>query len=240
MIISTVLFPLVAATFEGLTVAWLKRLPTLHMCPTCAHRTQAVLLPGLLRPLQRWISRRWCPDCEWEGVGRKGPEFIPGRPLAHDSGFHWGADVMGENAGFHWAQLEPPAPLDPSADPPAHRSGFRFGGAPSRPGSEPSAFNWSSPGPTAPDADDDARRLAFPWGGRRHESEAFVWRQRHAPLGRGKAGPNDKARLKNEAGPERGTDVEPERRSKPRRTDLLGEFEWVSLSFGNPRSPSSP
>lgn len=194
MIVSTILSAMVAVACAAFTVAWLKRLPTLQLCPTCAHRTQAVLLPGLMRPLQRWISRRWCPDCEWEGIGRKGPEFIPGHPLAHDSGFHWGADIVGENAGFHWAQLEPPAPLDQSADSPAHRSGFRFGGAPSEPRPHSPSFDWSDSSQAAPDVDEGAPNLAFSWGSRPREPGSFMWRQQHPPLGRGKPGPNDKAR----------------------------------------------
>ena len=109
-IVATVLFALLAATFVALCVAWLKRLPTLRLCPTCTRRTCAVLLPTWLRPLRRWVGLRWCPNCEWQGIGRKGPEFIPGHPLAHDSGFHWGADIVGEDSGFRWAEVERPEP----------------------------------------------------------------------------------------------------------------------------------
>lgn len=179
MIASTVLFALLAASFAALTVAWLRQLPTLRLCPTCTHRTQAVLLPSLLRPLKRWIGLRWCPDCEWEGIGRNGPEFIPGRLLAHDSGFHWGADLIGENAGFHWAELAPPEPRGPSAEPPAHRSGFRFGSEPTpstRP-AHPSGFDWSGPHPAVPDVDRRDPRSAFSWGSRRRGPEIFQWGQ---------------------------------------------------------------
>ena len=186
MIASTVQFALLAAAFAALTITWLKRLPTLHLCPTCTHRTQAVLLPRWLRPLQRWIGLRWCPDCEWEGIGRRGPEFIPGRPLAHDSGFHWGANIIGRNAGFHWAELVPPEPCDPSAQPPAHRSGFRFGGTPtpSKPRVHPSGFSWSDPRPAVPHVDRCDSHSEFPWGSRRREAEIFQWGQapRRRPL----------------------------------------------------------
>jgi len=168
VIVSTVLFALLAATFAVLTVAWLKRLPTLNFCPTCAHRTQAVMLPRLMRPLQRWISRRWCPDCEWESIGRKGPEFIPGRKLAHDSGFLWGANVVGENAGFQWAPLDPPESPDPSAGPPDHRSGFRFGEdpAPAKVRAPAPGFSWSGARPPASSIRMRDPRSAFSWGGR--------------------------------------------------------------------------
>jgi hypothetical protein len=120
----------------------------------------------LMRPLQPWISRRWCPDCEWESIGRKGPEFIPGRKLAHDSGFLWGANVVGENAGFQWAALEPPEAPDPTAGPPAHRSGFRFGGgpAPTEVRGRPAGFTWSEPRPAEPGIDTRDPRSSFPWG----------------------------------------------------------------------------
>ncbi len=151
MLLPLISFSLLAATFAALAAAWLKRLPTLRFCPTCTHHTQAVLLQRGLKPLERWLSRRWCPDCEWEGLGRKGPEFVVGRKVAHDSGFHWGADRLGANSGFNWSKREQPEPM---AAPPDHRSGFRFA-APREPPAvkplaHPSGFNWSGGLPDQP------------------------------------------------------------------------------------------
>ena len=188
LISSIVLFSLLAATFAALAAAWFKRLPTLQFCPTCTHHTQAVLLQRWLKPLERWLSRRWCPDCEWEGLGRKGPEFVVGQKVAHDSGFHWGADLVGANSGFNWAKQEQ---LEPMAAPPDDRSGFRFAALPEPPAIKPPDFNWSGglpDQPAPPSAPEPAQAspahpAGFSWGTDQHEGggpKGFQWK--HQPL----------------------------------------------------------
>lgn len=123
------------------------RAPTRIRCPECGSRTQAVLPRPGLRLLTRWLVFRWCPVCTWEGVGRVGPERIPGRPAAHASGFHWNPQDLAEDLGFQWATREASAE-DPS-QPPDHPSGFRFApheptGPVGRP-AHPSGFTWARP-----------------------------------------------------------------------------------------------
>ena len=121
--LSTTLATLLVATWAAILVSWLKRFPTAQFCPKCTNRTEGIVAPLWLRPMARWLTLRWCADCEWQGVGRTGPEYVPGRQIAHDSGFHWGADETGENMGFDWKQTEE---LPPLPTPPSHPSGFRF------------------------------------------------------------------------------------------------------------------
>ena len=77
----------------------------------------------------RYVSRRWCSACAWEGVGRSGPELQPGRPISHESGFRFGEDVLGPNLGFEWGG-QPEEPLPRPRGLPNHPSGFRFAAAP--------------------------------------------------------------------------------------------------------------
>ncbi len=151
---------------------WVMRIPTRRTCPICAHTTQPLVAPLWLLPFDRWLGLRWCPDCNWQAVGRKGPDWIPGKQVAHDSGFHWGDDVAGENLGFRWAQ---PQQVEPSPEPPSHPSGFRFAAAPPPPGSvrkpsHPSGFVWGGGGRPPParrkaPAPPSARRFRFKDGG---------------------------------------------------------------------------
>lgn len=131
------------------------RAPTRITCPTCAGATSSVRPPGVLgrTPGVTW---RWCAACGWQGVGRNGPDWRPGRKVAHDSGFHWGRERLPEDFGFRWRprpEGDAPAP----AEPPHHPSGFRFGSsssatsghgkdAPGDAGAQPpSRGRWSRP-----------------------------------------------------------------------------------------------
>lgn len=97
---------------------WLAALPR-TICPACREATSSVRYgPAALAP---WIRRRWCTACGWSGWGRNGPVHRPDRPLAHDSGFHWGDDRMEPDFGFRWAEREPGG--DESRP---HPSGFRW------------------------------------------------------------------------------------------------------------------
>jgi hypothetical protein len=157
--LSITLAALLVATWAAIVVAWLKRMRTAQFCPACATNTQAVVAPFWLRPVARWLVVRWCPQCRWQGVGRNGPHFIRGRKLSHDSGFHWGTDEVGENAGFEWRKVEV---LPPMAEPPAHRSGFRFGANPGQEQAQPK---------------NKAHRSGFAWGGVAEPHPAFERRQ---------------------------------------------------------------
>ena len=182
------LTPIVLATFATFTVAWLKRTPTRQFCPTCHHRTQTVLPPLWLQPVSSWLGLRWCADCNWQAVARKGPEWVPGKRVAHDSGFHWGHDVIGENQGFRWRSIEPEQP--PEETPPHHPSGFRFAEteetpeAPTAKPDHPSGFSWAQADGTPPV---ERRKAAHPsgflWGRRRSDRAGGVPARRRGGRG---------------------------------------------------------
>jgi hypothetical protein len=44
-------------------------LPTGRDCPRCGGETFAIRT-ALLRPVRRFLGRRWCTSCGWEGVTR--------------------------------------------------------------------------------------------------------------------------------------------------------------------------
>jgi len=165
------LFGILVATFATLAVTGFHRIPTRSRCPECGRATEAVLPPPWLQPGQRWVSMRWCVFCAWEGVGRKGPDLVPGRQISHDSGFHWGADQTGPNQGFAWKSHAEPEPMK---EPPHHVSGFRFSEIPPDtrpPKAHGSGFRWSpdpvSPDPVSPDEQavrlQKAHRTGFHW-----------------------------------------------------------------------------
>lgn len=82
--------------------AW-HRLPTRRRCPRCDGPTARVAAPRVLAVGEGLAGRRWCMRCGWEGLGREGPEWTPGKPAAHDSGFRWGEERLPRDFGFHWA-----------------------------------------------------------------------------------------------------------------------------------------
>jgi hypothetical protein len=55
----------------GVYLRWLAALPR-TVCPSCGESTTAVSHP-FRAYLDRWVRRRWCPACGWEGWGRNGP-----------------------------------------------------------------------------------------------------------------------------------------------------------------------
>ena len=48
-----------------------RRLPGGQQCPTCGAETLAVRT-ALLRPVRRWLTRRWCVCCGWQGLTKRG------------------------------------------------------------------------------------------------------------------------------------------------------------------------
>jgi hypothetical protein len=101
-----------------------QRAPTRARCPECGGATEAVMAPYWLRRTAPRLQGKWCPRCSWEGLGRTGPEWVKGRRVSHDSGFHWGSVRFPEDFGFQWHSR--PAPAS-GGEPPHHPSGFRFG-----------------------------------------------------------------------------------------------------------------
>jgi len=157
---------LVAFVATTLAAAW-RRAPTRTSCPQCGGRTESVRAPLWMRKAAPDRSLRWCPSCSWEGMGRVGPEWVPGHPAAHGSGFFWGDERLPVDFGFKFAF--PPAAEDDQApaEPPAHPSGFRFAGEP--PHLPPKQFRWAQPR-TPP---------AFQWRTRREAPPVhagFRWR----------------------------------------------------------------
>lgn len=45
-------------------------LPVGRECPRCNNETLPIRFPAL-QPLRRFVSRRWCMACGWEGVSRR-------------------------------------------------------------------------------------------------------------------------------------------------------------------------
>lgn len=154
---TTVLLAGILAAFVAVTVAaGLRRAPTRARCPQCGTATESVQLPPWMRKSAPELRVRWCPACAWEGVGREGAEMIPGRPVAHGSGFRWGMVRFQEDFGFRFADGGDTPPDGPPAEPPAHPSGFRFAGGPeSTSCAQGTGFTWRSPEvpmPTGPAA----------------------------------------------------------------------------------------
>lgn len=157
------------------------RAPTRLTCPTCAGPTSAVRPPGVLgrTPGVTW---RWCAGCGWQGMGRNGPDWRPGRKVAHDSGFHWGDERLPEDFGFRW-RLRAEQSEAAHEEPPHHPSGFRFArpttetGADGDPTAPGSGFLWGngSAGAREPDGDD------FRWREEREPSEGFRWHDARKP-----------------------------------------------------------
>ena len=115
---------------------------------------------------------RWCAFCSWEGIGRRGPEIVPGRKVAHDSGFHWGAEETEPDGGFQWAAAPEPVP---TPEPPHHPSGFRFGAAPEGQAtqhSHASGFSWAPRAERGAAKVETAHRSGFAW--RRRPEKAPV------------------------------------------------------------------
>ena len=98
-------------------------------------------------------------------MGRVGPEWVPGHPAAHGSGFYWGDERLPVDFGFRFAP--PPADEDQALpEPPVHPCGFRFAAEEPRPtGAD---FRWGVP----------LEPSVFRWRQRRRApaAEAFRWR----------------------------------------------------------------
>lgn len=157
----------VTAALIGLTAWWWRRAPTRARCPRCGSGTSAVRAQALAEAEERLVRRRWCSGCGWEGLGRNGPEWTPGHPSAHASGFHWGDERFPRDFGFHWAGDETPDTPDAPTPPPDHPSGFRF----SREGGAETdqegvgAFRWGSADAPASVDEEPGTGTRFRWGG---------------------------------------------------------------------------
>ncbi len=91
---------LAAAVAAG--ALWLS-MPPRSICPECGRPTEPVAMGALGRPLERLVRRRWCTACLWTGYGRNGPVLWARKgPVAHDSGFRWGEDLLPPDMGFRW------------------------------------------------------------------------------------------------------------------------------------------
>ena len=133
---------LVAFVATTLAAAW-RRAPTRMSCPRCGGRTESVRAPLWVRKAAPDLAMRWCPSCSWEGMGRVGPEWVPGHPAAHGSGFFWGDERLPVDFGFRFAAPPAEGEGEVPAEPPAHPSGFRFAGDPTLPAAE--EFRWARP-----------------------------------------------------------------------------------------------
>ena len=117
-----------------------RRAPTHRSCPQCGTATLAVRGSGWAwrSLLGAWL--RWCPACSWEGWGRRGPEWTPGHPISHDSGFFWGAarSFQGPAFRFRESPSRSRAPAAPQA--------FRWGPeAAERTRRRQADFSWADP-----------------------------------------------------------------------------------------------
>ena len=107
------------------------RTPTRTFCPDCEANTAPYVGPALLRRVPG-VSWRWCAACGWQGFGRQGPDWVPGRLISHDSGFHWGEERLPQDFGFKWRDAPRRRAEEDEA---VHPSGFRFvGGGNDSPG----------------------------------------------------------------------------------------------------------
>lgn len=148
---------LVAFVATTMAAAW-RRAPTRMSCPQCGGKTESVRAPFWVRKAAPELALRFCPSCSWEGMGRVGPEWVPGHPAAHGSGFYWGDERLPVDFGFRFA--EPPAgDAETPVEPPSHPSGFRFADREAPPAAdefrwarplEPSTFRWRSRRKPAP------------------------------------------------------------------------------------------
>jgi len=131
---------LVAFVATTLAAAW-RRAPTRVSCPECGSKTESVRAPFWVRKAAPDLAMRWCPSCSWEGMGRVGPEWVPGHPAAHGSGFYWGDERFPVDFGFRFASPADAVEAEAPAEPPAHPSGFRFAGE--APSPAPEQFRWA-------------------------------------------------------------------------------------------------
>lgn len=67
--IMTVLWIAMLCSPIALLVAFL---PSGRACPRCAAEDTLPIRWAVLRPVRRWLTRRWCTLCGWEGVARRG------------------------------------------------------------------------------------------------------------------------------------------------------------------------
>lgn len=134
-LIAGILVALVAVTSASVV----RRAPTRVRCPDCGHDTDPVRLPSFVARAMPGILVRWCAACGWEGIGRDGAEWVPGRRVAHRSGFFWGEDRFPPDFGFRFAD----AGRSPSRGP--RPSGFAAAGVGGHP-PRPQGFRWKDAG----------------------------------------------------------------------------------------------
>lgn len=155
--------------------AWWLRLPVHGSCPECGESTAAVAPEGLLRPIGESVWMRWCPECAWKGLARRGPDLSAG-PVDHGSGFRWGDARLPPDMGFRWARRAPPshpsgfrwaAGADPAPDAPEARDGDRRVRVAEAPAETEGGFRWGEetvPGHGFNFRDPDEDRRGFRWG----------------------------------------------------------------------------
>jgi len=99
-------------------------IPSGRMCPQCGGGTSSVTFDYLASLLERWLQKRWCSRCGWEGIGRNGPDVAAfENPVDHDSGFRWSRRQSRRVPVFWWGD---PTSSEMSQDA-VHRSGFHWG-----------------------------------------------------------------------------------------------------------------
>lgn len=185
---TTVLLTGILVAFLATTLAAaFQRAPTRLTCPECGKDTQPVQAPAWIKERVPSFVLRWCPACSWEGMGRVGADWVPGRPVAHDSGFHWGNERLPEDFGFRFAA---PPEMPAGQEPPHHPSGFRFASTEEEPGAaHPSGFNWGervgrppfrSAPPAAGGGQADAPPAGFRWK-EAAEDAGFRWGEGSGP-----------------------------------------------------------
>lgn len=177
-VMTTTLLAGILTAFAAVTLAaGLRRAPLRALCPVCGAATNAVQLPPPLRSAAPDLRVRWCPDCSWEGLGREGAEAVPGRPMAHTSGFRWGGIRFQQDFGFRFAPVEE-ATEPPPREPPAHPSGFRFAEQARAAGvGEPAGVRREGAAGAPGQADEAAE--GFRWAGPRPPSR-FLWGEERA------------------------------------------------------------
>lgn len=140
LIVGTLIVTAVIAGYLG-WLAW----PRLVECPECGAPTVAVSPRRLPRFLRSHAWRRWCAECGWTGLGRRGPDLTDG-PVDHESGFRWNQDRSEGAPTFHWAGEDgSETDAGPPEAPPVHPSGFSWAQPDDEdaPPAHPSGFRWS-------------------------------------------------------------------------------------------------
>jgi hypothetical protein len=82
---------LLAALLIGRTWGVLSTLQHGKHCPMCGRRAFPLAHRTLARLLGRFVQRRWCPACGWEGLRRRRHRVPVSGEVDRASGFRWAA-----------------------------------------------------------------------------------------------------------------------------------------------------